>query len=327
MVCEICGEKQAMSDSQITILKALADPTRLRLIRILFREVVNVQELAHILEVPQPTVSRHLAALRKAKLVHDRREGTKIYCALQVPEDLPTALAAYLEEIGHSEHPDLERLGECLRSRACLAQSFADGSAEQWDAVGRLLHSSSAALVALANLAPRGLTVADMGTGTGLMLPFLSEVADRVYAIDQSAAMLQKARQRCEELKIQNVIFMQGSIESLCGDLPPCDGVLLHMVMHQVASPAVLLRHLVHSLKPRGRVVIVDRLEHQDEQAKTTFGSLWLGFAESQMLSWLEHAGLGNATWHPLPAAPDSANDVQPGLFVAVAENLPPALD
>ena len=315
---EPAGFTKSEEDARVAVFKALGDDTRLRLLRLLFREELNVQELATILAMGQPRISRHLAVLRNVSLVHDRCQGTKVYYTLAPLAAELSDVTPSLERLGKSEHPDLARLDECLFSRQRAARSFADHAASQWDEIGRLLHSSSASLLAVANLGPRLAAVADLGTGTGVMLPFLAALADRVFAVDQSAQMLDHARLRCRRLGIDNVTFLQGTVEDL-QPLPPCDAVLLHFVLHQVARPPALLRHVAAFLRPGGRVVVVDRVQHQDEKAKTTFGSIWLGFAEGQIRTWMKKAGLHDFGWQAVRRREDDGDDPQRDVFVAAA--------
>lgn len=311
----------AERDTDVSVFKGLADETRLRLLRLLYREELNVQELASILEMGQPRVSRHLGVLRNAHVVQDRREGTRVYYTLSALDDDMSGVSAYIESLGKSQHADLERLEECLRRRVSDTQSFADHKAEQWDQIGPLLHNSSASLLAMAKLMPAGITIADLGTGTGLMLPFLSAMGDHVYAIDHSARMLDRARKRCRELGLDNVTFVQRRIEALSDHLPPCDALLLHFVLHQIARPQALLRQATQFLSPGGRLVIVDRVQHDDEKAKTTFGSIWLGFAEEQVQKWLKGAGLVDPQWHAVTGIDRSPG---PSLDIFVASGTKP---
>ncbi|MCF7855144.1 MAG: metalloregulator ArsR/SmtB family transcription factor [Candidatus Pacebacteria bacterium] len=308
------------TDVHVQILKALADGTRLRLLRLLYHEELNVYELCQVLDMPQPRVSRHLAILRAAGLATVRREGTKIYYML-ADLDIPhQAFRDYLEELGQSDHPDLQRLEESLRQRTKDAESFAESKAEQWDDIGKVLHSTRASLLALANMVPRGLTVADLGTGTGFMLPFLANLADHVFAVDQSSAMLRRARSRCRQLGLSNVTFVHKAVEDLTEDIPPCDALLLHFVVHQIARPPALLKRLKKYLKADGRLVIVDRVQHDDESAKEQFGSLWLGFSQQQMEDWLRKAGLDNVHWQPL-SGNDLSTNTQFAIFVVTGQN------
>ncbi|MFO7821320.1 MAG: metalloregulator ArsR/SmtB family transcription factor [Lentisphaeria bacterium] len=310
---------QMGSDRQVRILKALADPTRLRILRLLYHEELNVFELCQVLDLPQPSISRHLGALRNAQLVHVRKEGTKAYYTMREPESDRELFRPYLEQLGHSEHPDLKRLEESLYQRQRAVEDFAEEKAAQWDNIGKLLHNTYASLLALASMAPRGLTVADLGTGTGLLLPFLSALADRVYAVDQSAAMLRRARTRCRQTGLENVTFLHSSAEELADQLPPCDALLLHFVLHQVARPLALLENLRRHLETRGRIVIVDRVKHEDESAKDTFGSLWLGFNQEQINDWLEEAGYKTVFWQTFQGT-DPESEASFPIFVAAAE-------
>ena len=311
---------QMGSDRQVRVLKALADATRLRILRLLYHEELNVLELCQVLDFPQPSVSRHLAVLREAGLVNVRKEGTRAYYTMREPESDQQLFRPYLEQLGQSQHPDLKRLEESLYQRQQAAESFAEAKAAQWDNIGKMLHNTYASLLALASMVPRGLTVADLGTGTGLLLPFLSALADRVYAVDQSAAMLRRARTRCRQAGLDNVVCLHSSVEKLGDQIPPCDALLLHFVMHQVARPPALLERLHGHLNPRGRIVIVDRVKHEDESAKETFGSLWLGFDNEQIAEWLEKAGYKIVFWQTFRGT-DPDSEASFPIFVAAAES------
>ena len=289
-------------DGQAGLLKALADETRLRLVRLLCREELNVQELALILQLPQPTISRHLAVLRQAGLVSDRRQGPCSFYAWVQPLPKPLLpLAAYLESVGRSEHPDVERLGECLRQRSAQLDASAARRAEEWDRISQGLHHNSAGMMALAAMAqPAGVFV-DLGTGTGTMLPCLAAMAAQVYAVDQSPHMLAQARRRCRQQGLGNVEFIEAAIEALDRRLPPADGMLLHFVLHQTLRPAALLTHLRPFVRPGGRLVIVDSLPHQDEKYRSLYGSRWLGFSRQQLGDWLGQGGFQLRCWWEFP--------------------------
>jgi len=315
------AEKNVGSIKHVKILKALADHTRMRILRLLYHEELNVYELCRVLDMPQPRISRHLGALREAELVNVRKEGTKVYYSVHEPED-SGIFNDYLEELGNSDHPDLEKLQESLYQRKQAAESFADQKAAEWDNIGKMLHNPYASLLALASMAPRGLTVADLGTGTGLLLPFLSALADQVYAVDHSAAMLRRARSRCRQAELNNVTCLQSSIEELDNKIPTCDALLLHFVLHQVASPSALLKSLTSYLKPGGQIVIVDRVKHEDETAKSILGSLWLGFNQEQLDEWFEEAGLSHGFWQTFQGT-DPASETSFPIFVASTQRLP----
>lgn len=300
------------------ILKALGDETRMRLVRLLAREELNVQELCEILDMAQPKISRHLSVLRAAGLVSDHREGSRVFYSLsELAPDL-ALVADYVKGIAAQGHPDGERLEAVMRRRTRQSRDFARARASEWDELGGELHSSTAALLALAHLAPPGLRVADLGAGTGLMLPFLASFASRLYAVDHAQEMLDYARRRCRECQLGNVEFLCGDLLELRTLLPePCDCMLLHFVLHQIARPALVLGAVREALAAGGRVVIVDRTHHEDESARAKFGSLWLGFEKEKILAWLRQAGLGDLRYQ-LVRAPGAA-PADAAIFVASA--------
>ena len=100
-----------------TFFRALSDATRLRSLMLMQRQgELCVCELTHALELSQPKISRHLAALREAGVVSDRRDGLWVF--YRVHPDLPRwaqrVLAETLEGVGGLEPyaQDLQRLTE-----------------------------------------------------------------------------------------------------------------------------------------------------------------------------------------------------------------------
>ena len=256
-------------ETQSAILKALADENRIRLIRLLSREVLNVQELCDIMDIPQPRVSRHLSVLRSMNLVNDQREGSRVYYQINELEGDLEMIADYLKGIAEQAHPDLKRLDEILQRRTTESRHFAGQRAEKWDEIGSQLHSSTAALFALAELSRSDQIFADLGTGTGLLLPILSSAAGKVYAVDHAPEMLDLARERCSKEQLENIDFIQSEIENLEEKLPEsCDAVLIHFVMHQLARPQQVCEIVSHLLKPvkpmvlSGLVLTINKLNN-----------------------------------------------------------------
>jgi ArsR family transcriptional regulator len=298
-------------ERQCELLKTLGDETRLRLIRLLDREELNVHELCTILDLPQPKVSRHLAILRQSALVEDRRHGNRIFYSLSPLKKEFTHFSGLLESVISADHPDLERLETCLKLRENLDLS----EASEWDEDLKKLYNPLTALPALANLAPRGLVVADLGTGTGRMLPVLSQFAETVYAIDYSQIMLDFAQKRAKALALENIKFIRADFLDRNFEIPPCDGILMHFMIHQAENPGALIKRVTELLKPSGRLVIIDRLTHDDESARKNFGSKWLGFNKTQLTEWFTAAGLTQITWS---TNPDLTNPVP--VFTASAQ-------
>lgn len=293
-----CYNGAHMKDEEHSvILKAIADETRLRLIRLLSKEELNVQELCEILQMPQPRISRHLSVLKQISMVSDRRDGTKAYYSVCKFTGVLEDFNDYIQSMCSSDHTDLKRLESTLEKRTKISKEFASSMAEHWDEISAGLHTPIASMFSMATLAPRGLTVADLGSGTGIMLPLLSRFASKVYSVDHSEEMLSKARKRCDQLEIDNVEYIASELTELKNKLSDCDSILLHFVLHQVASPQSLLKDLSPVLKQDGRIVIVDQMKHQDESVREKYGSLWLGFEEAQLCDWMAKAGFKDVDW------------------------------
>lgn len=112
------------------LFKALADGTRLRILGLLVGGEVCVCEIHDALKLPQPTVSRHLAYLRRAGLVETRREGLWIHYRLASLDD--TVLRTLTDIVKHAlTHVDtIAKDGERLRKATgcCLKAAEAPRS-------------------------------------------------------------------------------------------------------------------------------------------------------------------------------------------------------
>lgn len=94
-----------------TLFKALADGTRLRILALLQAGEICVCDIHGSLGLPQPTVSRHLAYLRKAGLVQGRKEGLWVHYRLAALPDpvAQTVVEAVNHALGHVEAGEKDR--------------------------------------------------------------------------------------------------------------------------------------------------------------------------------------------------------------------------
>jgi ArsR family transcriptional regulator len=77
----------ATSGRQINLMfRAFSDPTRLRILHLIRARELCVGDIVSVLRLPQPTVSRHLAYLRRARLVNGRKDGLWVYYSLATSE-------------------------------------------------------------------------------------------------------------------------------------------------------------------------------------------------------------------------------------------------
>lgn len=315
----------------IELLRTLADPIRLRLVRLLEQQVhhgLSVGELADILKLPQSTVSRHLKTLVDAGLAAATREGTSMLYRLADSASGNSTRQLRLIARQHLDHDplaraDAQRLSHILRQRQSESEKFFGKAAAQWDQIRRDWFGDSFHLEAMLALLSPEWTVADLGTGTGAMLPLLAPHVKKVIAIDSSAAMLKGARARVHECGLDNVDLRQGTLEDLPIDKHTLDVALVSLVLHHTIDPTIALREIRRVLKPGGVLIVVDLQPHGVEMFREKMGHRWMGFSDHQLRAWLADAGFDNIRWHPLPAkAARSKEDAVavPDLFVLRAE-------
>ncbi|MCB9760684.1 MAG: metalloregulator ArsR/SmtB family transcription factor [Alphaproteobacteria bacterium] len=297
-------------------LSALSEPTRVRLLQLLAREELGVGELSRILQTPQSTISRHLKQLQTEGWLERRAEGTASF--FRVAEPLPEAsaalwavVAAELAEEGlYAE--DLHRLEGVLAQRELDSRAFFGRHAEHWSQRRQELFGDAYLLPTLLALLPPGLTIADLGCGTGEVLVALAPVAGRVIGVDREARMLEVAAGRAQGLC--NVELREGGLEALPLDDGAVDLALCMLVLHHVEDPGAVLAEAARALAPGGRLVVLDMVEHTRREYRRTMGHRHLGFAEETLKRLATRAGLQVQTWRRLPADPEAQG---PGLFVA----------
>ena len=287
----------------IDILRALADPTRLRIMRLLTRMELAVGELAQVLDQSQPRVSRHIRILAEAGLAERRREGSWVFVrGMAGVGAAPMAGAvAGLIDRGEAGDPafaaqaeaDRLRLGQIRHAREARAADYFARHAGQWDVL-RSLHSADATVEAeLARLLggePLG-RVLDVGTGTGRMAELFELAADAVVALDNSPEMLRLARARLQHLAPGRVELVQGDFAALPFADAGFDTVLFHQVLHYAQSPEQVLAEAARVTRPGGRVAIVDFAPHDREELRTAQAHVRLGFSDEQVRALLTSAG------------------------------------
>ncbi|MBO6608994.1 metalloregulator ArsR/SmtB family transcription factor [Altererythrobacter sp.] len=286
-----------------TIIKSLADPTRLRIMRLLAAMELAVGELAQVLEQSQPRVSRHVGILCDAGLAERRREGSWVFLHTPSIAEDNALLDAIIQLLATAEREDAGFARQCLEDRRQLAairaareetaQAYFTRHAGEWDEL-RQLHSSDAqvekALVdalADANLGD----LLDIGTGTGRIAELLSEGASKVTALDKSLEMLKLARAKLQHLPAGKAELVPGDFTDLPFAEAQFDTVVLHQVLHFAQEPELVLQEAARVTRPGGRIAIVDFAAHNHEELRTRYAHTRLGFADNQIKQMLRDAG------------------------------------
>jgi ubiquinone/menaquinone biosynthesis C-methylase UbiE/DNA-binding transcriptional ArsR family regulator len=309
------------SEALQRVFKTFSDPTRLRILALLEREELAVQELMDILGMAQSRVSRHLAILREAGLIRDRRDGTYVFYRFAAPEGGPWGETWELVRRSLSGDSGIERdaaaLGQVMQARSARTRSFFDSVGPEWDAVRKVFNDDALRARAIARLVPAGLLVADIGTGTGILASELAGLGLRVIAIDNSSRMLGAARCNFEREGTTEVELREGDVSALPLADGEVDAALAHMVLHYLPSPGEAIREMARAVRAGGSVVVVDFVTHQHEWMRQELGVHWLGFREEEVDGWFEAAGL-EALRREVHQAPSAGRDL-PATFIASA--------
>ncbi|MDP4574269.1 metalloregulator ArsR/SmtB family transcription factor [Qipengyuania sp. G39] len=287
-----------------TLFRALADPTRLRILRLLGSMELAVGEVAQVLGQSQPRVSRHIGILCDAGLAERRREGSWTFVrAGSTTAGEPSLSGGAIRLLDVAEHADNDfadlcasdrrKLAEIRETREAEAQAYFARHAHDWDELRRLHSSDEAiesALDAALGSAPLG-RLLDIGTGTGRMAELFAERAEHIVALDKSLAMLRVARAKLQNLPTHRVELVQGDFGSLPFAGASFDTVLFHQVLHFAQAPRAALAEAARVTSPGGRIAIVDFAAHQREELRERYAHARLGFGDAQMRDLLQDAG------------------------------------
>lgn len=291
-----------------TLFRALADPTRLRIVRLLGAMELAVGELAQVLGQSQPRVSRHVGILCDAGLAERRREGSWVFLRAPALEgDASSLIEAVFKLLNVAEacddaltkqcEDDRRKLSAIRSAREAAAGDYFARHAGEWDDLRRL-HSADATveagLVELLTDASLG-HVLDIGTGTGRIAELFVPHADHVVALDKNLEMLRIARAKLQNLPATSVELVQGDFADLPFHENRFDTVLLHQVLHFAQEPSVALAEAARVMRAGGRIAIVDFVAHNHEELRESHAHVWLGFSDDQMDGLLQDAGFDPA--------------------------------
>lgn len=287
-------QTQAMT-SILKTLRAAADPTRLRILLLLKAEELSVAELQEILTLGQSTISSHLAQLRQAGLVEDRKAGkSSLYRLLADGEDgvLAGTLAQAGKEIPEAA-ADRAAMSRVVRKRQERMRSFFDAMAGRLGKDYVPGKSWKSVVIALLHLLPP-MEIADLGAGDGNFSFLLAARAKQVTAVDSSEKMLEVAREQAVRNGVGNVEFRLGDMEELPIADASVDLAFFSQSLHHALHPARALVEAHRILRPGGRVVVLDLAKHRFEEAREMYADEWLGFGEAELEQMLEGAGFAN---------------------------------
>lgn len=279
------------------LFRLLGDEARLRILRLLASERLNVSELTTVLGIAQSGVSRHLGLLAEAGLVTESRDGAFTWFSLAqglgpgngaLGELLHTHFADSARDPRARE--DQARLQEVLRVRKENFDVHASPDAKR---TGQLVpgRSWAAWARALAHLLPP-LRVADLGCGEGYLTVEASRFASRVIAVDRSDDVLKRARALARRRRVSNVTWRRGEIEKVPIRDGGVDVAILSQALHHAADPARAAAEAARIVAPGGRVLVLDLRAHGEGWVRDRLGDRWQGFEDNALAKLLKDAGL-----------------------------------
>ena len=281
--------------STINLLRLLADPTRLRLLLLLEQEELSVAELQQILGMGQSRISSHLAQLKRAGVVADRRVGKNVYYgASHNGQKAQRQRVAEITRLLAPELPETSRdrtsLKLVLHKRQDKARKYFDELAGKFGRDYVPGHSWKALAHTLISLLPP-LTVADLGAGEGTLAQLLAKKARKVIAIDNSPKMVEFGSDLAKKHGFKNLEYRLGYIEEPPISKNSIELAILSQALHHAIHPERAIRAAHGILKRGGRLVILDLLNHRFEKARELYADHWLGFSEVKLHQLLERSG------------------------------------
>lgn len=271
------------------VFSLFAEPTRVRLLRLLSEHELSVAELVSITDLPQSSVSTHLGKLRDAGLVRDRKNGTSTYYALA--SDMPAGPRGVwgLVEKGVSDAvltSDRRRAADVLRARSGGFPESIAGEMERHYSPGRTWESLAASFVGLLRLE----RVLDIGSGDGAVAEMLAPRARSVTCVDMSERMVAAAKKRLARFDHARVAL--GDMHALpFGDASFDQITMLNVLVHS-SSPGKAIAEAARVLAPGGDLVVVGLDAHDHEDAARAWGHAQLGIAPSALRRFAQRAGL-----------------------------------
>jgi ArsR family transcriptional regulator len=273
----------------IKSLKLLSDPTRLRILLLLEQEPLSVAELQEVLGMGQSRISTQLSQLKREGLVADERSGKNNIYSCEAGEELMEVARSAAKEVPEVR-ADASTLRHLLARRLDKTRAYFDELAGRFgkDYVpGRSWKALAEAFLKVMNYK----VVADLGAGEGTLAQLLAQRAEKVIAVDLSPKMVEFGSELARKNGLPNLEYRLGDIEAPPIDPGTLDLAILSQALHHAEHPHRALEAAFRALKPGGRLVVLDLLQHNFEEARELYADRWLGFGEAELASLLDAAG------------------------------------
>ncbi|MFA5903353.1 MAG: metalloregulator ArsR/SmtB family transcription factor [Desulfobacula sp.] len=285
----------------IKCFKALSDKTRLRLLYILRRYELNVNEIVLVVEMIQSGVSRHLKILLESGLLTSRRDGSFTYYSAK-RNDFINAFMTLADNSSEMNEirKDLIKAREMIKIRQNMTRRFFKTVAPLWDQLKKQVFGSfDLNSIILDKISFHG-NIADLGCGTGELMEKLSgQTQFRIIGIDSSSEMLEQARLRL--LGKEKAELRLGELEHLPMKNKEIHTAVMNMVLHHISEPELPFQEVYRILKPGGIFILSDFDPHDKAKTREQMGGAWSGFEKEKITTWLTEAGFDLQTIDSFP--------------------------
>lgn len=293
----------------LNALRAIAEPTRLRILALCRTGDLTVNELCQVMGQSQPRISRHLKLLVDAGVLEKMPEGASVFHRMTrngISALVSRHISGVLPATDSTLRHDQSRLAQIRKEREDKAAEYFKINAQQWDSL-RSMHTDEQEVEAMILSLLKGKdagALLDVGTGTGRMLELLAPFAQLAEGVDKSRSMLAIARANLGKLNLENCHVRQGDMYDLPFEERSFDTILIHQVLHYVDDPELAIHETVRTLRPEGRLLIVDFAPHSIEELRRDHAHHRLGFSTDEVKGWFHSTGLKSVRTQHLKGDP-----------------------
>ena len=296
----------------LTVLKALSDETRLRILNLLADRELNVNEITDILGMGQSRISRHLKILSDAGILSCRKDGLWAFYTAAVNGPADDFIKLLQREMTAGVYAgDKRALESYMAERSAKGREYFNGIASRWSAIRSEILAGLDLNSEILSVMKRSAVTADLGCGNGELLMLLLQKSEKVIGVDRSTGMIDIARQNLSGISTEKAEFRLGELSHLPLRDGESDCAVISMVLHCIDDPDRGIEEAARVLKSRGRLIVADLSAHSDESMRSRFGHRWLGFPEETVKGWMRQYGFRVDTVRRLKAE----NGLEPFIY------------
>lgn len=279
----------------ITYFKALSDETRLRMFNLIIKHELNVNEIVAAMDMGQSRISRHLKILTESGLLTSRRDGLWVFYRAVEDDDKNSVKRNLLDAIKSDPEliKDVISLEKVIIERSEEKVKYFDSIADNLPSIKKGILGNLNLSEKIAKVMPECYVAADLGCGTGDLIPYLAEKAKKVIGVDKSPGMLEEASERFAKLN-GKIDLRIGSIEHLPMRDSETECAVINMVLHYLPHPNEVISETARVLKKGGTLVVAELDKHSVEDMRAEYGHRWLGFSSDEMSRMLKKSGFSS---------------------------------